>query len=539
MVERGFGMKVYIREHLKTILVITATLIFSGLVIASPVIIAKMLPIISEELSVVSVDIKQDMYEYTGEDIKPEITEIVFKDFDNNEIIRLAEEFVVEKYIDNVDVGYASIEVSISGYQGTMVIENAFLICPARTTGLQIVAATRDAIDLSWNETPGADGYCIFRSIDGGNNYVLLAESSLPNYQDVDIHSNAVYDYYICAYTDANSQIMLGKCSDTVKQYTLLDTPVISAAKNVSYNTLRVEWAVVPGAVGYQVYRSTTQDGEYTCLTEITDGNTISFDDKTAECGKTYYYYIKACQQTETLTLYGEASSVVSGRTTPHRVTLSGSTTQNNTKVSLSWKKVSGAQGYEVYKANKLVKTIENVDTLSWSESGLSGEADITYKVRAYCVVNGEKIYGSYSGGYEKDVTVNYNYGSVSSEVSALTQYVGYQYVYGGTTTKGWDCSGFVRYVFSKHFGVSLPRTAAQQCSRGTTVSKNNRSEWKPGDLLFYKQDGRVSHVAIYLGNGQMIHALSSKYDTLIQGVDYYERWDSKTSLYCVKRIFN
>ena len=64
----------------------------------------------------------------------------------------------------------------------------------------------------------------------------------------------------------------------------------------------------------------------------------------------------------------------------------------------------------------------------------------------------------------------------------------------------------------------------------------------KPGDLIFWSKDGTdegVYHVAIYIGNGQMIHALSSKYDTLIQGVDYYERWDSKTSLYCVKRIFN
>ena len=111
--------------------------------------------------------------------------------------------------------------------------------------------------------------------------------------------------------------------------------------------------------------------------------------------------------------------------------------------------------------------------------------------------------------------------------------------MFGGTSpTKGWDCSGFVQYVYKKHFGVTLPRTSGEQAGRGTTVSKNSRSTWKPGDLLFYKQNGRVSHVAIYLGNGQMIHALNPKYDTLIQGVDYYENWDPKTTLYCIKRIF-
>ena len=337
----------------------------------------------------------------------------------------------------------------------------------------------------------------------------------------------------------SDNQMLFGEASDTVKVYTPLENPVISAVKNVSYNTLRVEWPVVAGAVGYQVYRSESKEGEYTLLTEIADGAVASYADETCECGKAYYYYIKACQQTDSETIYGEASPVVSGKTTPNRVSLSGSTTEGDTKVNLKWKKVSGAQGYEVYKDNKLVKTIENADTLSWTESGLSKETDANYKVRAYCVVNNEKCFGSYSGTYEKEVTIIYDYSGVSSDVSVLTQYVGYEYVFGGTSpTKGWDCSGFTQYAFAKHFGVSLPRTAGEQAGRGTAVSKNDRSAWKPGDLLFYKENGRISHVAIYLGNGQMIHALSSKYDTLIQGVDYYEKWDNKTSLYCVRRFF-
>ena len=56
---------------------------------------------------------------------------------------------------------------------------------------------------------------------------------------------------------------------------------------------------------------------------------------------------------------------------------------------------------------------------------------------------------------------------------------------------------------------------------------------------MFYTEGGGVSHVAIYLGNGQLIHALSEKYDTLVQDVDYYERWDRATALIAVKRIFN
>ena len=56
--------------------------------------------------------------------------------------------------------------------------------------------------------------------------------------------------------------------------------------------------------------------------------------------------------------------------------------------------------------------------------------------------------------------------------------------------------------------------------------------------LLIYSEGAGPSHVAIYLGNGQLIHALSPKYDTLIQDVNYYERWDTATHLIGVRRIF-
>lgn len=532
-------MKAYIREHLKVILIVTAVLVCTGLGIASPVIIAKMQPVLSEELAVVDFTVEQEVYDYTGEEIKPEITKIVFEDQEHQKITKKSDEFIVKNYIDNIEVGQADIEISLDGYQGTLVVEDVFTIRPAKASGLKITSATREVIDLSWDKTNGAKGYSLFRSTDGGQNYVLISEGEALTYQETNIQLNTIYEYYVCAYMLVDEQILAGEQSDTVKVYTPLANPVISAVKSAAHNTLRVEWPVVAGAAGYQVYRSDVKDGEYTLLTEIADGTVSSYADATCECGKVYYYYIKVCQKTDSETIYGEASPIMSGRTVPNRVSLNGSTTDGDTKVNLSWKKVSGAQGYEVYKNNKLVKTIENADTLSWTESGLSKEAEANYKVRAYCVVNGEKISGSYSGNYEKDVTIIYNYSGSSSDVSVLTQYAGYEYVFGGTSpSKGWDCSGFVQYAFAKHFGISLPRTAGEQAGRGTTVSKNDRSAWKPGDLLFYKENGRISHVAIYLGDGQMIHALSTKYDTLIQSVDYYESWDPKTSLYCVRRYF-
>ncbi len=92
--------------------------------------------------------------------------------------------------------------------------------------------------------------------------------------------------------------------------------------------------------------------------------------------------------------------------------------------------------------------------------------------------------------------------GSGSSVVDYATQFVGNPYVYGGTSlTSGADCSGFVQSVYA-NFGVSLPRTSYEQMTVGTEVSY---SEAQPGDLICYG-----GHIAIYMGNGQIVHASNS-----------------------------
>ncbi len=95
--------------------------------------------------------------------------------------------------------------------------------------------------------------------------------------------------------------------------------------------------------------------------------------------------------------------------------------------------------------------------------------------------------------------------GSASGQalVATAKRYLGVPYVWGGTSPKGFDCSGLVQYVCRQH-GISLPRTAASQRGAGTYVSRANL---QVGDLVFFKSGGRISHVGIYIGNGNMIHA--------------------------------
>ena len=108
--------------------------------------------------------------------------------------------------------------------------------------------------------------------------------------------------------------------------------------------------------------------------------------------------------------------------------------------------------------------------------------------------------------------------GAARRVVSTGEQYIGTPYRYGGTSPRtGFDCSGFVQYVYGQQ-GVSLPRTSRQMAGAGIAVDPSRRS-LAVGDLMLFSQGGRISHVAIYAGNGRFIHSSSSgsgvRYDDL------------------------
>jgi len=96
--------------------------------------------------------------------------------------------------------------------------------------------------------------------------------------------------------------------------------------------------------------------------------------------------------------------------------------------------------------------------------------------------------------------------------LSEAKKWLGVPYLYGGNDRNGVDCSGFVLNVYSNALEIKLPRTSRQQNDYCTKLS---RAQLQPGDLVFFDTkkttDGRVSHVGLYVGNGNMIHASSSK----------------------------
>lgn len=93
--------------------------------------------------------------------------------------------------------------------------------------------------------------------------------------------------------------------------------------------------------------------------------------------------------------------------------------------------------------------------------------------------------------------------------VNYALQFVGGRYVYGGSDPHtGADCSGFTSYIMRSIAGVELPHSSAAQSGCGRAVSAE---EMRPGDLICYSSGGRVNHVAIYIGDGQIVHASNER----------------------------
>lgn len=107
---------------------------------------------------------------------------------------------------------------------------------------------------------------------------------------------------------------------------------------------------------------------------------------------------------------------------------------------------------------------------------------------------------------------------SASGIITYAKQFLGTPYVWGGSTPAGFDCSGFVQYVYA-HFGVQLDRVTYSQENDGQVISV---SQAQPGDLLFWGSRGNSYHVAIYLGNGQYIHAPQPGESVKIGSVQYF-----------------
>ena len=168
----------------------------------------------------------------------------------------------------------------------------------------------------------------------------------------------------------------------------------------------------------------------------------------------------------------------------------------------------TGDQAYIIGFNNQWYKVIYNTH-IGYIRSDYLNLKEVPYENRASSKDPLFFINGKSTGVTPSAAALNGNVVSTNTIVENAKKLLGTPYVWGGTSPSGFDCSGFTQYVMQLS-GIQLPRTTTDQYKVGTYVAKSNL---QPGDLVFLQNTYRsgISHVGIYIGEGKMIHASSSK----------------------------
>ena len=267
-------------------------------------------------------------------------------------------------------------------------------IIPNTVKNLKISSAYTTVINLAWDKV-STTGYQVYRSTDNKTftKVATITSNGTLTYKDTGLTANKMYYYKVRAYKLVDGKYTYGNFSSVVSTKTAPKTPTASVSL-WNYQTLSIKVNASTGATKYLIYRSTSKDGTYSKVGELTAAGT--YKDTNLTPGKTYYYKVKACNSSNRCSGY---SSVVSMKAVPGTVKeLKAAPTTKSIK--LSWKSVYGATGYEVYRSTSKTGTytkIATVTSTTVTNTKVTAKKTYYYKVRAYRTVNGTKVYGSYS----------------------------------------------------------------------------------------------------------------------------------------------
>ena len=188
---------------------------------------------------------------------------------------------------------------------------------------------------------------------------------------------------------------------------------------------------------------------------------------------------------------------------------------------------VSLKSGMNSSSVSKLQKDLKTLGFMSISPTGYFGDitkAAVIKFQKKYSLtpdgIAGAQTLGKIDKLSGRTTTVSRGDSESTSQkiINYAKRFLGIDYVWGGSTPKGFDCSGFVKYVYSK-FGITLNRVSANQAKQGTTVKKANL---QAGDLVFFDTNGgynHINHVGLYIGSGKFIQASSGNSGVVISNL--------------------
>lgn len=303
-------------------------------------------------------------------------------------------------------IGYGKLDSEVT----TFTYEVKDVASPAKPSGFTVTAEdSREAV-LRWTPVQDADGYEVLKRNPETDKYEVLHvvdDSSADTFIDAAIATGVEYSYQVRAFKKLSSgQTVYG--SATAKQSVVipdLNSPELSSAESSGYGSVQIKWREAKGVDGYEIYRYDAATGTYKLIKDITDGSVTQFKNTGLKTGTKYSYKVRSYLYLITEEkIYSEFSNVKSATPVLGKPVLKSVSKTGYAGIQVTWGKVAGASGYQVWRydaASKkyaLVKTITSGSTVSWKNTGLKTGRKYTYKVKAYRTVDGKKVFSAYSG---------------------------------------------------------------------------------------------------------------------------------------------
>lgn len=289
-----------------------------------------------------------------------------------------------------------------SGYQKGGTACTAVLETPKIKSA---AAASFSSVKLTWNKVAGASGYYLYRSSKSNSGWQKIATvsgGSTVSYTDKSLTCGTTYYYTLRTYRTQNGKTLTsGYVKTGIAGKPVPNTPKLTSAVSVSYNSVKVSWSAVTGANGYAIYRRVSGTTSWKHIKTVSSAD-ISYVDKNLVCGTEYEYTVKAYKNVSSVKVWGGYNKT-GIKVTPVPATpnsLKAKVTNLNC-ITVSWNKISGANGYYVYRKTsktgwQLIGTVKSGSTVSFVDKNAQYNTTYTYTVRAYRVENGKTVRGGY-----------------------------------------------------------------------------------------------------------------------------------------------
>lgn len=279
-----------------------------------------------------------------------------------------------------------------------------------RVTGVSVESASYRTLKVSYKAVYGAKGYEIYRGITKNDMKMVADLPAVRTYYTDKGEDKAYlttgkrYYYKVRAYAlDAENQKIYGEFSEIAFGKPKLAAPVLSMAEMLSYKSVKLMYGKVSGANGYVIYRSEKEDSGFKKIGMVKKKKNTEFTDEKCKTGIKYFYKVRAYRTVDGKKKYSDYSEVIAVTTKLNTPKLRTVTVVSGDTALLTWKKVSGASGYYIYRCEtkkgkyKRVLKVKDGSAVQAYVDGQENGKTYYYKVRAYRTVDKKKKFSAYS----------------------------------------------------------------------------------------------------------------------------------------------